>query len=208
MGERDDDIKSAGRAEARARHEREDELVRGLADALEAKVRFDSLSERPDSSHNQDSPHGIAYDSVDLAVRTLREVLQLQTRAHRVLIGWLEGTSGATSTQRSAPHRVDRPLELRRASSDEAKGELLIENRLGQWLSARFPTTIQLGKQTWQTSFSPATIHLRPGETITVVVTLAFGDVTPKETLRGFAALEVGSDLAPIPVVLYGQEST
>lgn len=207
MNQDDDEIRAQGRAEARARHDREDDLIRGLADALEAKVRVDEMVNRTSarSPGGPDGPQDLLHDSVELAVRTLREVMRLQTRANRMLTGWLDRTM-PDPRPTSHPQSVDRPLELR-PEDGRARGELHLENKRGHWLRVRFPSTLTLEGHTWPIEFRPSSIDLAPADQTEVAVALSFDGNPPSETLRGHIPLEVDSNLAPIPVILKAARS-
>jgi hypothetical protein len=176
-----------GRRQIRERHRVEDALIRGLADALEARHRLQDHAAQQgfgDGPKAKDHGDNLFYDLVDLGARSLRELMHLNARANRLLYNTLSEAVPRTSYGLGGKrHVVDLSASHMQA---HALGSLTIENRFSRPLELVFPASVELTKAsavkdppttTRSVSFEGAPPRISPGATVDLVVKLDVSDV-------------------------------
>jgi hypothetical protein len=184
------------------RREREDLLIRGLADALELghsiKTAREKLRERA-------GPDSVLYDAIDLGARTFRELIGLHTRANRNLLAALRRLSPTSRT----PAAV-RKVELR-SDGPHLHGELELENRRHREIHVEVPAGVYLsgpdGRQPRWVDLrpEPRALTLLRNERRKVRLTVEAADVKelPPGDHRGELVLGTGDgDFAPVQITL------
>ena len=193
----------AGPKVAEERQNDDDAVIRGVADLLEAKVRTERVAATWQRGPASDP--GIVYDTMELALRTVREAMTLSSRAQRVLMDHLE---------RAAPKPRDRVAALQlpegvvrlTGGGQRFEGGFRLTNRTSRWMRPDFEEEVVLldGQQA-QVSCKVETgdVVIAPGATQRVWINLATSTPAPKLPLTG--VLKEKGDarfLADIPIVV------
>lgn len=199
----DDSNKPGGQTgadEAHRRHRNEDRFVRAVADLLEAKAGWNDA--RESAKGRRDDPAGIMYDIVDLAGQTLRESLRLQVRATRALTELAgELLDHRRADEREPLHRVEDPLLLRGSPGGACSAVLKIRNQRGVWLDVEFPGHIDLSDDSVPATFQPGSIHVAPGRSMVVDISI---DKLPDLDGRTLGRIRFDNEgtLGDVPVVI------
>jgi len=193
----------AGPKVAEERQNDDDAVIRGVADLLEAKVRTERVAKTWQRGPASDP--GIVYDTMELALRTVREAMTLSSRAQRVLMDHLE---------RAAPKPRDRVAALQlpegvvrlTGGGQRFEGGFRLTNRTSRWMRPDFEEEVVLldGQQAQVTcKVETGDVVIAPGATQRVWITLVTSTPAPILPLSGLLK-EKGRArfLADIPIVV------
>jgi hypothetical protein len=185
----------AGPKVAEERQNDDDAVIRGVADLLEAKVRTERVAKTWQRGPASDP--GIVYDTMELALRTVREAMTLSSRAQRVLMDHLE---------RAAPKPRDRVAALQlpegvvrlTGGGQRFEGGFRLTNRTSRWMRPKLSQDVVLMGQgvkpsEFKAKVTTGSVEIAPGATQRVWITL---EIDAEETLGEVELYGVLKDLA------------